>query len=102
MLRDVCIKVDRPMIGSRPPRKRPVHRRRSGPGSTASSPAARLDADGTQRPRSTATARLATARGHAAAAAPAEAEEDFPWHDPALPMDERLKLAEGKPYRAAS
>lgn len=24
-------------------------------------------------------------------------EEAFPWHDPALPMDERLKLAEGKP-----
>ncbi len=24
-------------------------------------------------------------------------EEDFPWHDAALPMDERLKLAEGKP-----
>ncbi len=25
-------------------------------------------------------------------------EEDFPWHDPALKMDERLKLAEGKPH----
>ena len=24
-------------------------------------------------------------------------EEDFPWHDPALGMDERLKLAEGRP-----
>lgn len=24
-------------------------------------------------------------------------EEDFPWHDPALPLDERLRLAEGKP-----
>jgi len=31
------------------------------------------------------------------AAAP-PAEESFPWHDPALPMDERLKLAEGKPF----
>jgi sulfite reductase (NADPH) flavoprotein alpha-component len=28
---------------------------------------------------------------------PAEGQEEFPWHDPALPMDERLKLAEGKP-----
>ena len=27
----------------------------------------------------------------------AEAEEDFPWHDPTLPLDERLKLAEGQP-----
>ncbi len=26
-----------------------------------------------------------------------EAEEEFPWHDSAMPMDERLKLAEGKP-----
>ena len=30
------------------------------------------------------------------AAAP-EPEEDFPWHDPALGLDERLALAEGKP-----
>jgi sulfite reductase (NADPH) flavoprotein alpha-component len=29
---------------------------------------------------------------------PAAAEEDFPWHDPALEMDERLALAEGKPF----
>ncbi len=28
------------------------------------------------------------------AAAPAE---DFPWHDPALVLDERMKLAEGRP-----
>ena len=35
----------------------------------------------------------------AAVAAVAEvAEEDLPWHDPALPLDERLALAEGKPY----
>ncbi|HEY8749669.1 MAG TPA: sulfite reductase subunit alpha [Tepidisphaeraceae bacterium] len=36
----------------------------------------------------------------AAASASARAiveEETFPWHDPALGMDERLKLAEGKP-----
>ncbi len=32
-----------------------------------------------------------------AEAPPAQVEEDFPWHDPAMPMDERLKLAEGKP-----
>ncbi|WP_020475376.1 sulfite reductase subunit alpha [Zavarzinella formosa] len=25
------------------------------------------------------------------------AEEDFPWHDPTLPLDERLKLADGRP-----
>ncbi|MDQ4147325.1 MAG: hypothetical protein M3120_06515 [Pseudomonadota bacterium] len=31
------------------------------------------------------------------AAAPAEPEEELPWHDPTLPIDERLKLAEGKP-----
>lgn len=29
--------------------------------------------------------------------AAAEEEEDFPWHDPNLEIDERLKLAEGKP-----
>jgi sulfite reductase (NADPH) flavoprotein alpha-component len=29
---------------------------------------------------------------------PAEAEESFPWHDPSLPMDERLQMAEGKPF----
>ena len=34
----------------------------------------------------------------AAATEPAE-EEDFPWHDPALAMDERLKLADGKPLK---
>ena len=32
--------------------------------------------------------------------APAAAEEDHPWHDPALPMEERLKLAEGRPIRS--
>jgi sulfite reductase (NADPH) flavoprotein alpha-component len=31
------------------------------------------------------------------AAPPAAPEEDFPWHDPALELDERLALAEGKP-----
>ena len=36
--------------------------------------------------------------GMSVGAAPAAAEEDFPWHDPALEMDERLALAEGKPF----
>jgi sulfite reductase (NADPH) flavoprotein alpha-component len=31
-----------------------------------------------------------------AQAAPAQPEE-FPWHDPALPLDERMKLADGRP-----
>ncbi|MEA2742692.1 MAG: sulfite reductase flavoprotein alpha-component [Acetobacteraceae bacterium] len=35
----------------------------------------------------------------AARLAPAEPEEDFPWHDPAMEMDERLALAEGKPVK---
>jgi sulfite reductase (NADPH) flavoprotein alpha-component len=35
----------------------------------------------------------------AAAQSPAvEVEEDFPWHDPALTIDERMKLGEGRPY----
>jgi sulfite reductase (NADPH) flavoprotein alpha-component len=28
----------------------------------------------------------------------ADAEEEFPWHDPAIAIDERLKLAEGRPH----
>ena len=42
---------------------------------------------------------LAGGAAGAAANAPAaaeEVEEETPWHDPGLPMDERLKLAEGK------
>ena len=31
-------------------------------------------------------------------ASPSAAEEDFPWHDPALELDERLALAEGRPF----
>jgi sulfite reductase (NADPH) flavoprotein alpha-component len=45
-----------------------------------------------------AMAALTNGSGSATATAP-EAEEDFPWHDPALPMDERLKLADGKPIK---
>lgn len=37
--------------------------------------------------------------GASAQALAAPAEEEFPWHDAALPMDERLKLAEGKPLK---
>src|SRR5215208_1104472 len=29
----------------------------------------------------------------------APAKEEHPWHDPAMPMEQRLKLAEGKPRR---
>jgi sulfite reductase (NADPH) flavoprotein alpha-component len=32
----------------------------------------------------------------AAALPPAEPEEEFPWHDPALPLEERLGLAQGR------
>ena len=31
-----------------------------------------------------------------ATAPPAEENEDYPWHESAMPMDERLKLADGK------
>lgn len=31
-------------------------------------------------------------------ASAASTEEEFPWHDPALAMDERLAMAEGKPF----
>jgi len=29
--------------------------------------------------------------------APAEADDSAPWHDPAMPMPDRMRLAEGKP-----
>ena len=41
------------------------------------------------------TAQL-TSNGNGQVAA-AEPEEEFPWHDPTLAIDERLKLAEGQP-----
>ncbi len=28
-----------------------------------------------------------------------EAEEEAPWHDPAMPIADRMKLAEGKPLK---
>jgi sulfite reductase (NADPH) flavoprotein alpha-component len=46
-------------------------------------------------------AAAANGHGHAPAAtatAVMDAEEEFPWHDPALPLDERLDLAEGRPH----
>src|SRR5690242_19001006 len=35
--------------------------------------------------------------GAAAPPSPAAAAEEFPWHDATLPLDERLRLAEGQP-----
>jgi sulfite reductase (NADPH) flavoprotein alpha-component len=40
---------------------------------------------------------LGSAPAPAASVAAAPAEEQFPWHDASLAMDERLKLADGKP-----
>ncbi|MBK1660087.1 sulfite reductase subunit alpha [Paracraurococcus ruber] len=37
------------------------------------------------------------APANASAAPPPPGEEEFPWHDPALELEERLALAEGKP-----
>ena len=41
-----------------------------------------------------------SAAGLSVGGAPAEAE-DFPWHDPALEMPERLALAKGVPSNAS-
>src|SRR5438552_2935645 len=47
---------------------------------------------------------MAAAPAMATVGAPAEApaapveDEDFPWHDPALSLDERLKLADGRSH----
>ncbi len=38
------------------------------------------------------------AKGEVASAAVVEEDEEFLWHDPALAMDERLELAQNKPY----
>jgi sulfite reductase (NADPH) flavoprotein alpha-component len=35
--------------------------------------------------------------GGGAAPAPAEADDGAPWHDPAMPIPDRMKLADGKP-----
>jgi len=39
---------------------------------------------------------LTSLLGGAAAPIPAEADDGAPWHDPAMPMPDRMKLAEGK------
>lgn len=39
----------------------------------------------------------ALAPGEPADALAADREDEAPWHDPAMPIDERMKLAEGKP-----
>jgi sulfite reductase (NADPH) flavoprotein alpha-component len=41
---------------------------------------------------------VAAAPASRSPAPPVAFEENFPWHDPALPLDERLKLAEGTPH----
>jgi sulfite reductase (NADPH) flavoprotein alpha-component len=47
--------------------------------------------------RTAAVADAASAAPRLAAPQAEEAEESFPWHDPALSLDERMKLAEGRP-----
>ena len=42
------------------------------------------------------TETAAAAAPPTAALPPAEPEEEFPWHDPALPLEERLSLAQGR------
>ncbi|MDR4305432.1 sulfite reductase subunit alpha [Chelatococcus sambhunathii] len=50
--------------------------------------------------RDAATALLGEPLPGAPQAAPAEEEEDgAPWHDASMPIDERMKLAEGKPLK---
>lgn len=49
--------------------------------------------------QSTAQSSLAPASTPAASPQEPAAEEDFPWHDPVLSLDERMKLAEGKPLK---
>jgi sulfite reductase (NADPH) flavoprotein alpha-component len=39
---------------------------------------------------------VVSTNGHVAV--PVEKEESFPWHDPGLPLEDRLKLADGKPH----
>lgn len=41
----------------------------------------------------------AALNGASAAAPEPEADEEYPWHDPALSLDERMALAEGKPTK---
>jgi sulfite reductase (NADPH) flavoprotein alpha-component len=57
-----------------------------------------LDAGSNGHANGNGAAAAATLAAAAAAPTAPAVEEDFPWHDPALAMDERLKLAEGRPY----
>ena len=41
----------------------------------------------------------ASAGGLSTAMQPPAEPEDFPWHDPAMELDERMRLAEGQPLR---
>ena len=56
-----------------------------------------LGGDGGGATAAAPTAAEAAAPAGAVAPVPVKLEEDHPWHDPALPMAERMKLAEGKP-----
>jgi sulfite reductase (NADPH) flavoprotein alpha-component len=56
-----------------------------------------LDGTSSSNPNAASIAQFpATANGQAAVAEP---EEEFPWHDATLPIEERLQLAEGKPLK---
>jgi sulfite reductase (NADPH) flavoprotein alpha-component len=41
----------------------------------------------------------ASTSGVSVASPPSSEAEDFPWHDPAMDIDERMQLAEGRPLR---
>ncbi len=56
-----------------------------------------LQADGSAPPLPAGVVPALEGLAGPAPAALAHEAEDFPWHDPALPIDERMKLAEGKP-----
>ena len=86
------------MIHAAPPRPRSFPENApfspsSAPGSTASSPACSLDGR-----RDAARRKAAAAAGAAGGAADAD-DDGAPWHDPAMALAERMKLAEGRPLR---
>ena len=70
---------------------------RSSPNRPVHAGAARLAERLLRRPAQRAEPRTSARRPACAAPAPQpRRRRDFPWHDPALPIDERLKLAEGR------
>ena len=77
-----------------PARQCAVLRRRSAPGSTASSPVCSQD------PRRPAPRSAEPSRQRSADAASRRGRRSFPWHDPALPLDERLDARRRPPARA--